>query len=1426
MARQGTDYLVNSRDYFINFEILVAEEYLEVVPSSASQDNVPPGSNRTLIGPYSWFVNKKGIVDSLLHSFPTSDNAGFQDVFPSQKQPEAIETSTISGASGVAEGTEYTLNLQSSETRPTPTSWEINWGDGEIEELEGNPSSAAHTYGDGDGVFPIVAKTTDEEGTLTSNLVTLTVTNVAPTIALTGASNTNAGLPYTLNFGQVTDPGEDTISTYNVRWGDGESNSYNAASPVTHVYNEPGIMSITVDLVDEDGTHPFAGSHSVTVVDVPPTVTLTGADSVNEGEVYSLTLDPGNESFIELVVHWGDETTNSYTTAGAKNHIYNDGGIDVGITVDMVTASGTIVGVGSKTVTVNNVASSILPTGPGTALEGSEYTLTLGPVSDTGGNNVTQVIVNWGDGQSDTFETPFPDEALHTYINGPASRTITVDLVDDDGTNTAATLQVSVLDVTPTVAFSGATSVDEGSHYTITVGPVFDPGADVITQLTIHWGDGSPNIFTPAPTEVTHTYSDGTTNPTITVDVLDDDGLHVGAGSFPLTVNNVVPTLSLGGAEAIDEGSLYTLTLGNVVDPGDDAVTQYQINWGDGQQSNFFTDSNDGPLLPGNRQVTHLYGDGVANPSPATITVDVFDEDLQPHLAAGTRNVIVNDVPPTVSLSGNESTPEGSLYTLTLGDVIDPGTSDGVTAYVVNWGDGDSDTFNTSSLSEATHTYDDGPASHTITVDLVDNDGTHSVPVDIDVSVVNKAPRVDISGDAVIVEGDLYTLSLDPVLDPGADTIQRYIINWGDGKSNSFNTSSLSQATHTYTSGPSNPTITVDLVDEDGTHAAASLSLLEIQDVSPVVGLSGAPTVNEGGLYTLNLGSVFDPGDEPVIRYVVNWGDGNSNTFNTSSLDEATHTYSDGVTNPVITVDLENSDGLHTGAGRLAGLEVINVAPTIALDGNADVDEGSQYVLTLGEVTDPGNDTVQEFTVHWGDGNSDTYPIGDFINPNDRQVTHAYADGESFPTISVDVKDEDATHAGSGSLALTVNDVSPSIALSGNVSVNEGSVYTLDLGQVTDPGTDGVIEYIVDWGDDSPAQFLSNGGPVTHTYADGVANPTITVDLRDEDGTHNGAGILLLAVNNVVPSIVLNGGSSANEGSVYTLTMGQITDPGADTVTGVVVHWGDGRTSNTVPGGSVNHVYSFDFVNTNTATTITADLVDEDGTHTERVTKIITVVNVTPPFLTMFDLDGDNNKPGGLALTLNPFNLWVVDEDDDEVYVYSPTTGALIRSFELTANEHSKGITVDANGFWVLDEEEKTVTRYNMNGESQSSFRVRPRGGHLEGITNDGSTLWVVDKDAGVFRYDFSGNLLQESSFQLDSRNSHAEGITTDGTSLWVVDRDRDRVFRYSAIDADGVVLDSFSVKPATHPEGITTDGTNIWIVDKDSDKVFRFDMN
>ena len=86
VVRQGATYLIDSRDYFINFDKLVLAGLLEDVPASASKDNQPPGSSRTLSGPYSWFVNPEGTVQSLLFFFPTGENTEFQDVFPSQRQ--------------------------------------------------------------------------------------------------------------------------------------------------------------------------------------------------------------------------------------------------------------------------------------------------------------------------------------------------------------------------------------------------------------------------------------------------------------------------------------------------------------------------------------------------------------------------------------------------------------------------------------------------------------------------------------------------------------------------------------------------------------------------------------------------------------------------------------------------------------------------------------------------------------------------------------------------------------------------------------------------------------------------------------------------------------------------------------------------------------------------------------------------------------------------------------------------------------------------------------------------------------------------------------------------------------------------------------------------------------------------------------------
>ena len=78
ISREGTTYIADSRDYFIDFNKLVDAGLLEKPPSSASLDNI--GGSET--GSYSWFVDQSGRVKSLPFFYPESSQTGYQGIFP------------------------------------------------------------------------------------------------------------------------------------------------------------------------------------------------------------------------------------------------------------------------------------------------------------------------------------------------------------------------------------------------------------------------------------------------------------------------------------------------------------------------------------------------------------------------------------------------------------------------------------------------------------------------------------------------------------------------------------------------------------------------------------------------------------------------------------------------------------------------------------------------------------------------------------------------------------------------------------------------------------------------------------------------------------------------------------------------------------------------------------------------------------------------------------------------------------------------------------------------------------------------------------------------------------------------------------------------------------------------------------------------
>ncbi len=120
-------------------------------------------------------------------------------------------------------------------------------------------------------------------------------------------------------------------------------------------------------------------------------------------------------------------------------------------------------------------------------------------------------------------------------------------------------------------------------------------------------------------------------------------------------------------------------------------------------------------------------------------------------------------------------------------------------------------------------------------------------------------------------------------------------------------------------------------------------------------------------------------------------------------LFNASHLYDDDG-DYTITVTVE--DSVPTGvasASQTASIEVANVAPVVTFSGSTSVEERSAYVLTLA-AADPGDDTIDSWTVAWGDGTTST------VSGDTTSVEHEYANGDAERDISVTATDEDGTY--------------------------------------------------------------------------------------------------------------------------------------------------------------------------------------------------------------------------------------------------------------------------------------------------------------------------------------------------------------------------------------------------------------------------------
>ncbi len=881
---------------------------------------------------------------------------------------------------------------------------EVDWNDGSPVQSLGLVTSAfnvSHPYGD-NGVYQAIVRITNEDGFIGSDVVTVTVDNVAPTASIGGPTSVNEGETIDLTGSGSDVPADpltyvwdlDNDGVFGETGTDAANGNETLQNPTFDAANldGPGTYPVSLRVSDDDGAATTV-SVSITLNNVPPTASIGGPTSVNEGQTVVLTGTGSDVPGDPLTYAWdldddgvfgetgtdaanGDETLQNPTFDAANL----DGPAIAPIHLRVSDDDGGVTTV-DATITVNNVAPTASIGGPTNVDEGQTIVLT-GTAGDVPGDTLTYVWDLDNDGVfgetgtdaangDETGTNPTFDAA---NVDGPSTVTVHLRVSDDDGGVTTVDATITVNNAAPTASIGGPTSVDEGQTIVLT-----GTGSDVPGDtLTYAWDLDNDGVFGETGTDAANgdetgtnptfdaTNLDGLTTVPVHLRVSDDDG---GATTVDatITVNNVPPTASIGGPTSVDEGQTIVLT-GTASDvPGDTLSYAWDLD-NDGVFGETGTDAANGDETGTNPSFDATNLDG-----PATAPIHLRVSDGDGGVTTVDATITVNNVAPTASIGGPTSVNEGQTIvlagtgsdvpgdTLTYAWDLDDDGVFGETGTDAANGDenGPNPSFDAANL--------DGPATAPIHLRVSDGDGGVTT-VDATISVDNVAPTASAGGPYTVNEGQTVVLAGTASDVPG-DT---FGYAWdldndgvfgetgtdaanGDenGPNPTFDAANLD--------GPSTVTVHLQVTDDDGGVATVD-AVINVANLPPTASIGGPSNVQEGQTIVLAGTGSDVPGD--TLTYA--WDLDNDGVFGETGTDAA-----NGDENgPNPTFDAANLDGPTTAPIHLrvsdgdsgvttvdATITVDNVAPTASAGGPYTVNEGQTLVLA-GSASDVPGDTL------------------------------------------------------------------------------------------------------------------------------------------------------------------------------------------------------------------------------------------------------------------------------------------------------------------------------------------------------------------------------------------------------------------------------------------------------------------------------------
>ncbi|MBI4326904.1 MAG: PKD domain-containing protein, partial [Chloroflexi bacterium] len=501
--------------------------------------------------------------------------------------------------------------------------------------------------------------------------VEVRVSNIAPRTDLGADRTVNEGA--LVNFTNAfADPGSNDTLTF--LWKVRSTNKQIIADGTGPTFSftpfDNGAYTVSLRVTDDDDG--VGTDEAVVIVNNVAPVADAGSDVTrNEGDQVSLSgsfQDAGSRdthSFRWRVVNSSnqvilEDSRQNISFPAPDNAVYT--------ATFTVTDDDGAAGSDQVIITINNVAPQNVSAGPNkTVAEGTPVSLNAA-FSDPGLQDTH--TYNWQVLRSDQVIATGANSTI-TFTpadNGPY--TVTLRVTDDDGGSGTGVTIITVNNIAPTANAGADQIVNEGDPVTLS-GGFNDPGSqDTHTLLWQVRNSGGQVIASNTSRELIFTPIDNGAY-TATFTVTDDDG-GTGSDQVLVTVRNVAPLVTAGQPQTIAEGSPVLLR-GSFTDPGsaDTHLVQWRVTASNGQ---FIPAGNaaDFQFTP-NDNGTYLASFTVTDDDGGRATADVM--------------VVVNNVLPTVNVSGNTAIDEGQLAAFS-GSFSDPGAD--TWRGTVDFGDGSS----------------------------------------------------------------------------------------------------------------------------------------------------------------------------------------------------------------------------------------------------------------------------------------------------------------------------------------------------------------------------------------------------------------------------------------------------------------------------------------------------------------------------------------------------------------------------------------------------------------------------------------------------------------------------------------------------------------------------------------------------------------